>query len=431
MPGRLVAVGVVGVARTALAVASLAWPSAIVVARAPDRLFAIVGSVDGSAPRLVVRDESGPVRVLFDPSTLGGPALAPAALGHVLPSADGRHVALTFGTGASARTRVVDATTGMLLPDDLPRTPGGATAWSLDGTTLFACRLPPAARDEPSAGGCTVVAHRLGGTDADTPIFGHGVDPNVPIGPTDLPSLVIPAGSNDAIGVVARPGERGLSLDVAPIAAVLSGGQAPWREAVAASEMVTAFDVDGETAYLLSAQDAPNGKILTLDLSDPSAAPTPFVAASGERIDALGVAADGLYVLASRAGAGASVLRRYTLAAGGVPGSSREITLPTDTRVRAIQTDARFPGALIMVMHASQPPRSELVDGDGTIRSLDLADPAPTERATPERAARGREKGPAFAPAPVSSTNRRRCGRRCRIRISGGGSPTASGRPSS
>jgi prolyl oligopeptidase len=363
------------------AIIAQSWPARSPVnAAGPSRISSIVrtdtaifylerlpGTIDR---RLMMRRGNHQPRVLLDPTiAFGSTGMHDVAMANLLPSLDGTHLALSLipaDAPAQASTRIVDTTSGHLLPDDLPRTPRGPMAWSLDGTTLFYGQRAAGTGPE-LAERAQIFAHRLGMTGADQTVFGAGVDPNVAFDMTDEPSLTIPSGSSYAIGVIAHRGRPDLTLYDAPIAAVLSGGQIPWQKIVDVDDAVTSFDVHDDRIYLLTHLNAPRCAVAAIDLTDPTASISGIVAQGADTVAQIAVAADALYVRSTQAGA--TRLRKLAWTSTDTPGPITDVPLPTATVVWSLATDARADGAIVALgspQHSLEvdalDPRGQLTD---------------------------------------------------------------------
>ncbi len=134
--------------------------------------------------QLVVRDGlGGSERVLFDPATAAVDGAQPA-IGSMEASPDGSKVAFTtqFGGSEDETIRVVDATTGTMLPDTIAHAGGGespvAFTWDGDGRGFLHTLWPKNADGTYATAGILIYHHVLG-TDAasDTYVFGKGLSP--------------------------------------------------------------------------------------------------------------------------------------------------------------------------------------------------------------------------------------------------------------
>ncbi len=76
--------------------------------------------------------------------------------------------------------------------------------------------------------------------------------------------------NSDWIGLVIGGARASQGTCLAPRAEVLAGNP-KWRCLIDVADNVQSGALHGNTLYMLSAKDAPNRRILALDLSDPKA----------------------------------------------------------------------------------------------------------------------------------------------------------------
>jgi prolyl oligopeptidase len=187
--------------------------------------------------QLVVRDGlQGAERVLFDPQSMahGG---APPAIETYRPALDGSKVAFTSQPGGSENETLhfVDASTGTMLPDEIPHVGGGtsptALAWDSDAKGLIHTLFPKNADGSYSTAGIVLMHHVLG-TDpsTDTYVFGKGLSPRAEYALTSsLDGKDVAAFETDGDGVHAsgylRHGNGEFALVVTPDDAIGSSGE--------------------------------------------------------------------------------------------------------------------------------------------------------------------------------------------------------------
>ncbi len=323
--------------------------------RTKDALFYLERPAGANDARLMVREREGAPRLLLDPDALAKQlgSTAHLSISNLLPSPDGSHIAVGIVPGGAeheTHTRIVETATGAVLPDDLPRTWFGATAWSPDGTTVLYNQLPNVAPGHEAERELrsTVFRHRLGTSGPDPAVFGIGVDPNVPFVQTDDPFIVIESGTKYAIGAIAHGVQNEQTLYVAPITAVLNGKRIPWRKIADVGDDVTSFDVHGNVAYLLTHKDASRFKVTALDLSQAGATAATAVTVVPESrgvIQQITVAGDALYIRGIDGGP--AELRKLPWNADGTAGRIADVALPFAGTLDEFATDARAPGAVL------------------------------------------------------------------------------------
>ncbi len=355
---------------------SAAGASVSSISRAGTRIFYLERPPRANDARLMVLDPGKPPRLLLDPDALGKSAGSKAhlSISTVLPSPDGASVAVGIvpgGAEAETHTRVVDVASGSLLPEDVPRTWFGATAWSSDSKTFFYNQMPllrPGESQNDRELRSIAYRHTLGATTPDAALFGIGIDPNVPFVPTDQPYIVVSPASPYAIGGIAHGVQNEQTLYVAPANALATGGPIAWRKIVDVNDGVTGFDLNGSTMYLQSHKNASRYKVTALDLGDATKTAsdaTTIVATGTTVIQQIAVAQDGLYVRGIVGGL--ANLRRLSFAPGGAAGAVSDVKLPFAGTIQEFATDPRVPGALAGLVSWTKPLQVYSLDADGKL----------------------------------------------------------------
>jgi len=235
------------------------------------RLFALKSNPPKQQPFLVVMQSAGAPgteRVILDPNALD--ATGGTAIDWFVPSPDGKLVAVSLSTGGSERgnLHVYEVDSGAELTIDLiPRvnggTAGGSLAWLGDGKGFFYTRYP--APGERAA--------------ADLDFFQEawfhklGADPklDVPSLQKDLPRIaeIQLQASDDGCWILATVANGdGGEFDhwlLAP-GKIPEKSHGQWRKIASLADKVikARFSPDGKL-WLLSRNNAPNGKLLELD----------------------------------------------------------------------------------------------------------------------------------------------------------------------
>jgi prolyl oligopeptidase len=330
-----------------------------------------------SSPKLYERSaDGGTERVLVDPQSLATPGKH-YTINYFLPSLDGRYVAYGISEGGSeaAVIHVVETATARVLPDAIDRCYfGGTTSWLPDGKSFYYIRFPKLKPGEPLTDKETravAYLHVLGrDPDQDVPVFGYGVNAGVPFGPTDLPVVIYTPVSPYVLGVVIHGVANELTI-YAVRSGPITSADVMWKPVVDTADGVTQYDVKGSTIYLLTHKDAPTYKVVATSLDAPNFAAAQTVIAPGAPIvEQIGVASDGLYVLARNGGFGQ--IARVSLAADGTPGASTAIALPFQGSVNAVATDARVAGAVFGLTAWTHSLLYYAVGADGTVTDTHL-----------------------------------------------------------
>src|SRR5262249_17273304 len=138
----------------------------------------------------------------------------------------------------------------------------------------------------------------LGATVGHGPAFGHD----------EFPIVAITPGTPIAVALSINGVQNEIQAATLPVDKV-SDPKAVWTPLIARTDNVTAIDGRGDEIFLLSHQDAPTFKVLSLKVGQPLSAAKVLLAADPKRvIDSIHAASDALYVL-TRTGAYSQLLR--------------------------------------------------------------------------------------------------------------------------
>jgi prolyl oligopeptidase len=301
----------------------------------------------GNLYKLYVRDGfKGRERLLFDPEAVKSTNGEHYALDFYAPSPDNRFVAFGVSPAGSEESvlKVLDVATGKETGDVIDRANFASPAWLPDGRLVYT-RLPKLPADAPPADkylNQRVYVHKLGDNpDADVPLFGTGVSPQVTLDPVEFLAVSNPVGSSYVLALAAKGVQRELRLWVAPLAA-LDGANTPWVKVVDNADDVTDIAVHGDALFLLSHKGASRYKVVRTSLAKPDFANAEVVVAPGEAVvNSIAAAGDALYV--RKMNGGNSELYRLGYAPGAAPAP---IALPYAGDVESLATDARVPGVV-------------------------------------------------------------------------------------
>ncbi len=284
------------------------------------RWFYLKSRPGDPVPRLYVRDGlHGAERVLVDPAAFGS-ASTHASLDYFTPSWDGKRIAYGISAGGSENSilRVRDAQTGRDLPEAIDRAEYGGITWTLDSRAFYYIRLQ---KTTPGMGygakyeNSMTLRHRVGTPpETDTAVLGIGLNPAVPLLPSDVPTVQVTPGSPYAFAVVLHGARHEWTLYTAHRTA-LAGVKTPWVKLCDETDGVTAFDAHGGTAYLLTHKNASRFQVVAVDLARPDFAHARVAVPAGLAVlTGLGAAADALYIIDSAGGQ--AHLRRLPFAGG-------------------------------------------------------------------------------------------------------------------
>ncbi len=282
--------------------ATLTAPRAGVPWERGGRYFRIANPGDLDQDRLLTADSFDELldggRVLLDPNEWS--ADGTAALTSVSVSQDG--TLLAYGrsdAGSDWRTvRVLDVGTGQHLPDVLNWTKWVEPTWLPDGNSLLYWRYPPqeSFTSTSAMGAGELVAHRLGEPQTqDVVVWSRPQDHEWMADPWVFPDggwlVVTAAPGTDSRSTVSA---RRLAIDDTG-RSVLVG-----EEVVVAGQLEDAHRVvggEGELLFLRTERDAPLGRLVAVDLSNPDAGWTDIASDSQRVLAGAWLAAEALVIL--------------------------------------------------------------------------------------------------------------------------------------
>jgi prolyl oligopeptidase len=324
---------------------------------------------------LMVRGPNAAARRLLDPEKFTEKE-SHAAMDYFAPSIDGSLVAVGVSLGGSENStiHVVETKTGRILPDVITRTQYGSPSWRADGRSFYYSRLQALAPNAPPTAiyeNQKTFLHVLGeDPEKDRAVFGPGVSPDVPVAVAGFGAVFTTPGS-PFVGAWRSAGTTDPPDVYVARASEAASEKTPWKKIVASQDEVAGVDspvaIFGSTLYLLVQKEAPNRRLIALDLNRPDIAKARVVLPETDVVlDGVTAAADGLYVL-ERVGVGFRLLR--------VPyGASRKpetIALPYPGAIIAVDANAQLPGA-VFVLGSWTRPQSALAYDPATGRSTDL-----------------------------------------------------------
>ncbi|HEX7558086.1 MAG TPA: prolyl oligopeptidase family serine peptidase [Usitatibacter sp.] len=258
--------------------------------------FAMKRKPPKNQPVLVTMKSAGDVkseRILLDPDALN--AKGTTAIDFFVPSLDGRYVAVALSEGGSedGSAHVVDARTGKMLTDVVPRvqypTGGGSIAWDARSTGFYYTRYPQGEERAKADANFyqQVWFHKLGAPNSsDMYVIG-----------SEFPRIAETALSTT------RDGKYLLASvangDGGEVEYHLRNAAGEWTKVAGFADKVRDvwLGFDGRL-YALSHLDAPRGKILAMPMDKPRLANAKVVVAEGEGvIEWAAPAATRLYVV--------------------------------------------------------------------------------------------------------------------------------------
>jgi prolyl oligopeptidase len=300
---------------------------------------------------LVVREPDGTEAKLVDVAAVsaahGG---APYAINYYQASPDGRLVAVGVSEGGSedASLSVYDVRTRTLLAGPLSRAHFGAPNWLDDGSLLYFNRL--ADTQDRAARFLNSMAVVWNLKDAPVPVYGGTAGHGPKVDPLQSPIVSLWPGGKWAAAVILNGVQNELQIWLCPVAQG-AAANAPWQQLTSYNDGVTNIEMSGEQLFLLSHQDAPTFKVLSLRGGQSLAQATVLLPADPHRVvESIHAATDGLYV-ATREGIFSHLLR---VPLSGGPAS--EIPLPFQGAIAEMFTDPRASGVTVLLESFVRPP---------------------------------------------------------------------------
>ncbi|HEV8619157.1 MAG TPA: prolyl oligopeptidase family serine peptidase [Candidatus Udaeobacter sp.] len=252
----------------------------------PGILFAIKFQPPKQQPLLVTlvsADDLKSEKVVLDPNVLD--AKGTTAIDWLVPSLDGKHVAVSLSKGGSedGTLHFYETATGKALPDTIAHvqypTAGGSAAWNADGSGIYYTRFPRKGerREADLNFYQQVYFHKLGTADTeDTYSIGK-----------DFPRIaeIVLEASRDGRYILATVANG----DGGDFAHYLLGpdqsASGGWKQVTQFRDQIKAARLGRDKAlYLLSLAGAPRGKILRLPLDTPELRDAVEIVPAGEAV---------------------------------------------------------------------------------------------------------------------------------------------------
>lgn len=330
-------------------------PTTLSLAVAGDRLFTLERPAGADQYLLAVRsatDPSSAPRVLVDPSSMA--ADAAVAIDWFHPSADGALVAYGISEGGTEQSvlHVLDTASGRVLDERIPDTRAASVAWEPDGSAFFYACYP--AGDEYNR---HIRRHVLGTTVAtDTVEFDRRPTPE------SWPDVSL---SRDGRYLVVHQMVGWTRVDVH----VLDRASGTWTDVSVGEEAQSSLRVHRSSLVGVTTKDAPNGRVVRIELDDPTTWSTVVAERGDSVLGAAVVAGDDLLVVASSVAV--DRIERYPISGSPasctgtvVLGVASVVALDADTtadgRIAAFAARGSF-GAPVEVL------RIEPTDGGGSV----------------------------------------------------------------
>lgn len=249
---------------------------------------------------LMVRLAGGSEKVLFDPNAIEA-AGGHGSVTNFSVSADGKTIAINVDHGGNEITSIefYDVDTGTKLPDQIDNIWGEFSAdWTPDGKAVSYTQMAPAGTHDDQMLDMRARYHVMGTPVAeDKTLVVSGGNTTIPFETQEFPG-VYPSADSDWVFAVLGGARAQLRICVLPRTQLLTANPA-WNCLVDYDDEVQGFNLKGNTLYLVSKKDAPNGRLLTLELAPGATLAQAKVLLPQSDVDVLtgtNVAKDALYV---------------------------------------------------------------------------------------------------------------------------------------
>jgi prolyl oligopeptidase len=314
-------------------------------------IFYLETAPGAATPSLMVREADGKPRKLLDPVRFEQNK-SHAAIDYFAPAHDGRYVlaGVSLGGSENSTIRVIEVKTGNLLPDAITRTQYAGPSWRADSHSFYYARLQqllPGAPPQAVYENERTYLHVLGNDpEKDPAVFGPGVSGSANLPKAGFTGVSITPGSPYALAFYSAGTTDPLAIYTSPLDKAVDS-KAVWQQIASSQDLISpgadsAVTVHGSTLYLLVDKDAPNRKLVAVDLDHPDIARAKVLIAESDRV-LLGVyaAEDGLYV-AGKSGVTFD-LRRMSYA-----DSSKidDISVPYSGTISGVDASVLLPGVV-------------------------------------------------------------------------------------
>jgi len=307
---------------------------------------------------------NGEDRLLIEPEKSSDLHNTHFSISFYAPSPDNRYVVYGLSSGGSenAVLHVFDIVAGKDTGESIDRARFAHPSWR-DGRSFYYTRLRKKAPDMPAAATyqqSRSYLHIVGDDpESDHAVLGFGVNSGIPFQPEEIPTVYSAPGTNYAVAIIRSGVEPARRVYVAPLVEATGPG-AHWRPIAASYDdgIVAWMDASagalpayGDTLYMISRRNSPNGEVVSYDLRGSGAVAPNVVLPSGKLpIEAIQTAKDALYVQVVDGGAGR--LERVVLTGARQP---TLLTLPFPAGVLVVSTDPTAGGAVFLVGSWTRP----------------------------------------------------------------------------
>ncbi len=327
---------------------------------AGDLLFYEMRPVGADNYKLFVRDGSGTVRQLLDPTAMTKDGVH-FSLDWWEPSFDGKHVAYGLSQSGSEASvlHVMEVASGTVLPERIANTDYGVTGWLPDGSGFFYILLTGQRGTPTLYLNSETRLHKLGTDPAlDKTMLKAGMFADIAYEPVQVGYLTTNEDSAHVVAVVSDVRTE-KAMWSATLADLLAGKPA-WRRIAGFDDLVVSTASLGDDLYLLTNRNAMRGRVVQTSLSEPDLANARELVAQGATVlESLSAARDGVFVTAMDGG----VQRLSQLRKGAL----MPVALPFEGTVGGVFTSNVADGAYLVLAGWLQPSGVWRVGADGSV----------------------------------------------------------------
>jgi prolyl oligopeptidase len=282
-------------------------------------------------------------------------------------SPDGSHLAYGLSKDGSEDSvlHVMRVADKHELADSIPNTESAQPQWLDDGSGFFYNQLTGALGTPERYLDSVARFHRLATDPGSDPIImKRGITESVVYERIQGPYIRTFVGAQHAVLILADV-RREHRVFIAPLADVIAA-KAHWTSVAGFEDEVTDVEIDGQDFYLLANKGAPRGRVLRTSVLSPSLHDAKEVVAQSTRvIESISMARDGLYV--QLMDGGISRLEKLSK-----DGHVREVALPFDGTLAALETEHREDGALFALQGWLTPLDIWSADAKGNVQPTGL-----------------------------------------------------------
>jgi prolyl oligopeptidase len=285
-------------------------------------------------------------------------------------SPNGKYIAYGMSPSGSenAVIEIMETATGKILPDRIDRAQYASPGWLADESGFFFNRLAAGAKagSEDYYKDSVCWLHKIG-TDSktDVKVLSRGQFGDVAIRDIEFPYVFSEPHSRYALAILIAGVQNEITVFVNTIEAAAKG-QGGWKKVCGPEAKVTGCTIKGDDIFLITYQDAPRYKILSVKADNPAIANAKVVVPQSDVVVQSCVPAkDALYVQDLDGGIGR--MRKVT-----PDGRVSSIALPMEGTIGSLYCDTSRDGAVFSMQSWVRPPEILSVAASGAVTDTKL-----------------------------------------------------------